>query len=184
MLTVTFNFVINSNASCRFFTSLLVFVRIFFRPLFNIKSIHTNHTHSLWQTQRIINIKITYFPLSPQQHLVPVTFHSRLNTVCSGIACFFSYAVDPRQEHCVFYAYENGALHLRASIFMREYLKKERHLHCFGSSDNNVCGTRRKMSLNHRVMHIFLFFVRANSVSQLIYNLVFGLKSTERGISD
>lgn len=91
MLTVTFNFVINSNAFYRFFTSfscLFAFFFFFFFSTLKVR-IHTNRSQSLWQTQRIIDIKITYFPFSPQKHLVPVTFHSLLNRVCFGNASFF-----------------------------------------------------------------------------------------------
>lgn len=49
------------------------------------------HNHSLWQTQRIINIKITCFP--PGEQSVPVTFQTRCLCVSyflirSGVARF------------------------------------------------------------------------------------------------
>lgn len=45
------------------------------------------HNHSLWQTQRIINIKITWFP--PGEQSVPVTFQTRSLSLSASFSLSF-----------------------------------------------------------------------------------------------
>ena len=87
------------------------------------------HNHSLWQTQRIINIKITCFP--PGEQSVPVTFHTHSLCLflsrsiwCRSLSlahslflcCAYLRAVDPNKTHsdtnimCI-HAYENRTPH-------------------------------------------------------------------------